>query len=150
DKQLCHRDPSGVLGCLPDQLGTQPLNVLSTLGATLGSKQGVTALLNASFGIPFATAQTLGNTLGLFQLAGNGGAGDPAGPAGAALLGVSAFPNPFSGTTPIPTGLPPPNPAFVFLMHPATVNGPGSGATGVVSPDLLTRNTAFNPKFKGS
>ncbi len=39
DKQECHRDPSGVLGCLPDALGTQPINNLSTLGTTLGSKQ---------------------------------------------------------------------------------------------------------------
>ena len=64
-----------MIGCLPDQLGFQPINVLSTLGATLGSKQGMTALLNTSFGVPFATAQALGNALGLFQLAGNGGAG---------------------------------------------------------------------------
>jgi outer membrane receptor protein involved in Fe transport len=141
DKQLCHRDPSGVVGCLPDQLAAQPLNVLSTLGATLGSKQGITALLNLSFGVPFATAQTLGNGLGLFQLAGNGGAGDPAGPAGAAYLGVTQIPGPFSG-------------AFLgggfFAMSPQPVNGIGSGAGGVVSPDLLTANTAFNPKFKGS
>ncbi len=147
DKQLCHRDPSGVLGCLPDQLGFQPLNVLSTLGATLGSKQGITALLNTSFGVPFATAQSLGNTLGLFQLAGNGGPGDPAGPAGAAYLGAALFPNPSSSSTPLPS---PPYPPGLFPMHPALVNGAGSGAGGVVSPDLLTSNTAFNPKFKGS
>ncbi|HUO91216.1 MAG TPA: TonB-dependent receptor plug domain-containing protein [Rhizomicrobium sp.] len=147
DKQLCHRDPSGVLGCLPDQLAAQPLNVLSTLGATLGSKQGITALLNASFGVPFATAQTLGNTLGLFQLAGNGGTGDPAGPAGAAFLGVAAFPNPFSSSTALPS---PPFPPGLFAMGPAAINGPGSGAGGVVSPDLLTANTNFNPKYKAS
>jgi outer membrane receptor protein involved in Fe transport len=147
DKQLCHRDPSGVLGCLPDQLGTQPLNVLSTLGATLGSKQGITALLNASFGVPFATAQSLGNTLGLFQLAGNGGAGDPAGLAGRAFLGAALFPNPSSSGTALPS---PPFPPGLFPMNPAPINGPGSGAAGVVSPDLLTANTAFNPKYKGS
>ncbi|HWD29578.1 MAG TPA: TonB-dependent receptor [Rhizomicrobium sp.] len=149
DKQLCARDPSGVLGCLPDQLGTQPLNVLSTLGATLGSKQGLTALLSTSFGLPFATAQSLGNTLGIFNLAGNGGAGDPAGPAGRAFLGVSLAPNPFAPTG-VATGLPAPNPAVVFPMSPQPVNGIGSGAGGQVSPDLLTSNTAFNPKFKGS
>src|SRR6185437_8003959 len=104
DKQLCHRDPSGVIGCLPDALGFQPINVLSTLGATLGSKQGIAAVLNLSFGQPFATAQALGNTLGLFQLAGNGGPGDPAGPAGAAFLGAALFPNPFAAVASVPAG----------------------------------------------
>src|SRR6185437_6677375 len=147
DKQLCHRDPSGVIGCLPDQVGFEPINVLSTLGATLGSKQGITALLNLSFGVPFATSQALGNTLGLFQLAGNGGPGDPAGPAGAAFLGVALFPNPFSAAAPLPS---PPFPPGLFPMHPALVNGPGSGAAGVVSPDILTSNTPFSPKYKGN
>src|SRR6185437_10968602 len=147
DKQLCHRDPSGVIGCLPDALGFQPINVLSTLGATLGSKQGIAAVLNLSFGQPFATAQALGNTLGLFQLAGNGGPGDPAGPAGAAFLGAALFPNPFSAAAPLPS---PPFPPGLFPMHPALVNGPGSGAGGVVSPDLLTSNTPFSPKYKGN
>ncbi|HJW39926.1 MAG TPA: TonB-dependent receptor [Rhizomicrobium sp.] len=148
DKQECHRDPSGVIGCLPDALGFQPLNVLSTLGATLGSKQGITAVLNSpSFGLPFATAQTLGNTLGIFQLAGNGGAGDPAGPAGKAFLGTALFPNPFSAATPLPS---PPFPAGLYPMNPEPVNGIGTGAAGVVSPDLLTSNTPFSPKFKGN
>jgi iron complex outermembrane recepter protein len=148
DKQECHRDPSGVIGCLPDQLGTQPINVLSTLGATLGSKQGITALLSSpAFGVPFATAQALGNTLGLFQLAGNGGPGDPAGPAGAAFLGAALAPNPFSSPTALPS---PPFPPGLFPMNPAQVNGIGSGAGGVVSPDLLSSNTAFSPKYKGN
>src|SRR6185437_5435270 len=112
DKQLCHRDPSGVIGCQP-----------------------------------YATAQALGNTLGLFQLAGNGGPGDPAGPAGAAFLGAALFPNPFSAAAPLPS---PPFPPGLFPMHPALVNGPGSGAGGVVSPDLLTSNTPFSPKYKGN
>ncbi len=140
DKQLCHRDPSGVIGCLPDQVAFQPINVLSTLGATLGSKQGITALLNLSFGVPFATAQTLGNTLGLFNLAGNGGPGDPGNPlAAAAVRGAAAFPNPFT------------SPCGPFsCLNPAAVNGPGSGANGVVTPDILTSNTAFTPKYKGN
>ncbi len=148
DKQECHRDPSGVIGCLPDALGFQPINVLSTLGATLGSKQGIAAVLNsAAFGQPFSTAQTVGNTLGLFQLAGNGGAGDPAGPAGAARLGISLFGNPFSTGVALPS---PPFPAGSQGMTPEPVNGIGTGAGGVVSPDILRSNTAFNPKFKGT
>lgn len=141
DKQECHRDPSGVIGCLPDRLGFDSINVLSTLGATLGSKQGLTAILSANPALTFAQAQALGNGLGLFQLAGNGGPGDPAGPAGAAFLGATFLPGPFSGP-PIAPGL--------FAMNPALVNGPGSGANGVVAHDLLTSNTAFSPKYLGS
>ena len=81
DKQLCHRDPSGVVGCLPDQLAFQPINGLATLGNVLGSKQGLTDLLSQTFGVPFATALTQGNALGLFNLAGNTAPTNPAGPA---------------------------------------------------------------------
>ncbi len=38
-KQLCHRDPTGVLGCLPDRLGFETANGLSTLAAVLTSTQ---------------------------------------------------------------------------------------------------------------
>ena len=40
DKQECHRDPSGVVGCFPDRLGFDPPNLNSTLGATLGFEAG--------------------------------------------------------------------------------------------------------------
>jgi iron complex outermembrane receptor protein len=125
DKQECHRDPSGVVGCLPDRLGFDPINLNSTLGATLGSKQGLTALMSNTFGVPFGTSLFLGNLVGLFNLGGNGGPGDPAGPGGAVFLGPGS-------------------------PGPAPVNGVGSGAGGVVSPDLLTSNTAFNPKYTGN
>jgi iron complex outermembrane receptor protein len=129
DKQECHRDPTGVVGCLPDRLGFDPPNLNSTFGATFASKQGVAALLNttAAFGsLPFLTqAQPLGNALGLYNLAGNGASGDPAGPAGTAFLGFGS-------------------------PGPAEQNGIGSGFGATVSPNLLTANTAFNPKYKGS
>jgi len=112
DKQQCHRDPSGVLGCLPDQLGFDPTNTNSTVAATLASKQGVTALLNTTFGVPFPTAFALGQGLGLYNLAGNGAPVNPAGP--------------------------------------APLNGLGSNATGNIPADLLTVDTAFNPKTKGN
>lgn len=35
--QMCHRDPSGVLGCLPDSLAFQPVNGNSTLGNIITS-----------------------------------------------------------------------------------------------------------------
>ena len=38
-KQLCHRDPTGILGCLPDTLAYQTANGNSTLAAVLSSQQ---------------------------------------------------------------------------------------------------------------
>ena len=38
-KQLCHRDPTGVLGCLPDRLAYEEPNGNSTLAAVLSSNQ---------------------------------------------------------------------------------------------------------------
>jgi hypothetical protein len=43
-KQLCHRDPSGVLGCLPDQLAFQPVNGNATLGNIVNSAQFMSAI----------------------------------------------------------------------------------------------------------
>ncbi|WP_436442213.1 hypothetical protein, partial [Enterococcus faecium] len=38
-KQLCHRDPTGVLGCLPDTKGFETTNGHSTLAAVLTSSE---------------------------------------------------------------------------------------------------------------
>ncbi len=38
-KQLCHRDPTGVLGCLPDRLANETANGNSTLSAVLSSNE---------------------------------------------------------------------------------------------------------------
>ena len=38
-KQLCHRDPTGILGCLPDQLAYQTTNGNATLAAIQSSRQ---------------------------------------------------------------------------------------------------------------
>ena len=38
-KQLCHRDPTGILGCLPDRLAYEEPNGNSTLAAVLSSSQ---------------------------------------------------------------------------------------------------------------
>src|SRR5262249_7356932 len=92
DKQMCHRDPSGVVGCLPDKLAFEAPNTNSVLSTVLGSAQGMTALLNGTFGVPFATAQLLGNTMGLGTVAGNGGPSDPVGPLGALFLGGKLVP----------------------------------------------------------
>ena len=47
-KQLCKRDPSGVLGCLPDGLGFQATNGNSGFGTTLASAQGPLGALGLS------------------------------------------------------------------------------------------------------
>jgi iron complex outermembrane receptor protein len=53
-KQLCHRDPTGVLGCLPDRLGYETTNGNSTLATLLSSNEfigiGVSPAL-AGFGL---------------------------------------------------------------------------------------------------
>ncbi|MBS0502668.1 MAG: TonB-dependent receptor [Proteobacteria bacterium] len=46
-KQLCHRDPTGVLGCLPDKLATEQLNGDSTLAAILTSSEFINVALGA-------------------------------------------------------------------------------------------------------
>jgi iron complex outermembrane receptor protein len=69
-KQLCHRDPTGVLGCLPDRLGSSPANGLSTLAAVLSSKEFF--YINGYSG-GFAAAKKLGasdivaNAVGISQ-----------------------------------------------------------------------------------
>jgi outer membrane receptor protein involved in Fe transport len=90
DKQLCHRDPSGVLGCLPDALGFDGVNQYASVPLLQASVQG---LSNFS-------------------------------PALAPM-------------------------ALVNLQNP---NGVGSGLlpAGAIPHDLLTVDTAFNPKYKGN
>ena len=57
-KQLCTRDPTGILGCLPGSAGTEALNVNAQFTNTIASEQG----LAAAFGSP------LFGLLGLFDL----------------------------------------------------------------------------------
>ena len=58
-KQLCHRDPTGVLGCLPDRLGTETANGNSTLAAVLSSSQLFTIKAGAGLA-PFALQNIYG------------------------------------------------------------------------------------------
>jgi outer membrane receptor protein involved in Fe transport len=161
DKQECHRDPSGVVGCLPDKLGFDPLNVFAALGATLPSRQGITALLSTGVicGVlaPGSTPATPGGcgtaASGLLpvslpsipSLGLNGFVpGDPA--YNAAFQAAQGYGNELglfslSGTPQSPGSN---NPAQGF-------NPPGSGfdATGAAVPhDLLTIQTPFTPKYK--
>ena len=98
DKQMCHYDPSGIIGCLPDRLGFEGFNTAATLGTSLGSAQGIAAALSGAVclggivqgaGLPtgggcgnvlptpldLSAAQLIGNTIGLCSIAGNGAAG---------------------------------------------------------------------------
>ena len=60
-KQYCHTDPTGTLGCLPDTLAAQPVNLNSNLSVIASSVQGMQAALGSTLG-PAAGA------LGLFDL----------------------------------------------------------------------------------
>ena len=48
-KQLCHRDPTGVLGCLPDRLAYETPNGNSTFVGTLTSNEGLGIVLSPAF-----------------------------------------------------------------------------------------------------
>ncbi|TPG18709.1 TonB-dependent receptor [Sphingomonas koreensis] len=52
-KQLCHRDPTGVLGCLPDRLGNDTVNANSTFADILTSQQFFAIGLDPAL-VPFA------------------------------------------------------------------------------------------------
>jgi outer membrane receptor protein involved in Fe transport len=60
DKQLCTSDPTGILGCVPNSAGTQPVNLNSTLSVIASSQQGLGAALGST---------ALGDALGLYNLA---------------------------------------------------------------------------------
>lgn len=64
-KQLCHRDPTGVLGCLPDRLANETLNGNSTLASVLTSQEffraaGIGALSPVALGSIYGTDQFSG------------------------------------------------------------------------------------------
>ncbi len=48
-KQLCNRDPTGVLGCLPDRLGNDVTNANSTLAGVLGSNEFLAIAVSPAF-----------------------------------------------------------------------------------------------------
>jgi outer membrane receptor protein involved in Fe transport len=53
-KQLCHRDPTGVLGCLPDRLGFEQVNGDATLASILTSSEFLRLRSNTAPLAPFA------------------------------------------------------------------------------------------------
>ena len=59
-KQLCHRDPTGILGCQPDTLGYQTANGNSTLAAIQSSSE----FLRLATGSPAASGFGLGSLYG--------------------------------------------------------------------------------------
>ncbi|OYW48887.1 MAG: TonB-dependent receptor [Novosphingobium sp. 28-62-57] len=48
-KQLCHRDPTGILGCLPDKLANETTNADSTLASLLSSREFFGIAVSPSF-----------------------------------------------------------------------------------------------------
>lgn len=77
-KQLCASDPTGTLGCLPNSLAAQPVNLNSNLSAIASSMQGMQAAVGGKLGAAAAGA------LGLFDLTATpslpAGYADPADP----------------------------------------------------------------------
>ncbi|WP_414712814.1 TonB-dependent receptor [Sphingomonas sp.] len=53
-KQLCHRDPTGVLGCLPDRLGFEQVNGDATLASILTSSEFLRLRTSTAPLAPFA------------------------------------------------------------------------------------------------
>src|SRR5215472_6647327 len=49
-KQLCTRDPTAILGCLPDSAGTDALNVNAQFTNTVSSSQGFAGALGGLIG----------------------------------------------------------------------------------------------------
>lgn len=64
-KQMCHRDDSGILGCLPDKLAFETTNSNSTLGSIVASAETMAVIGSAHIdasGVPFPTL--IGGLLG--------------------------------------------------------------------------------------
>ena len=64
-KQLCHRDPTGVLGCLPDKLAFETTNFNSTFIGTLSSREFIGIALS-----PALASIALGSVYGADQFSG--------------------------------------------------------------------------------
>ena len=58
-KQLCHRDPTGILGCQPDRLAFETTNLNSTLAAVLTSREFITVGVSPGLA-PFALGSVYG------------------------------------------------------------------------------------------
>ncbi|MGN6270310.1 MAG: TonB-dependent receptor [Sphingomonas sp.] len=59
-KQLCHRDPTGILGCLPDRLAYETTNGNSTLGSIISSNE----FFRIATGSPLIGSLGLGSVYG--------------------------------------------------------------------------------------
>jgi outer membrane receptor protein involved in Fe transport len=73
DNTLCSRDPSGVMGCLPDGLGFDPVNAYASSNGQIASKQFFTSIGQLTGGVFLAPAvygtaggQLIPGGLGLF------------------------------------------------------------------------------------
>jgi iron complex outermembrane recepter protein len=74
-KQLCHSDPSGTLGCLPDSLAAQPVNLNATFFNIPISKQALATAFGPLYSAfyptppyPPGTGAAIASGLGLFDL----------------------------------------------------------------------------------
>ena len=147
DNTMCERDPTGVLGCLPNALALQPVNTYSRTDALFDSVQFFNSIgVLAGSGI---AAGVYGSGTGAF-VAGSLGAAGFLSPANTALaLGYNAAPSPANGAAYVKlvsgaygtlTGL-------AGITNVLIPNGPQSGfATAAATPqDLLKINSSATP-----
>jgi outer membrane receptor protein involved in Fe transport len=121
-KQLCHRDPTGILGCQPDELRFETLNGNATLGATLSSPEFFRAAVGGA-------AQTAGAQAAALAAAGNAAGAAAAAAQATALAGL------------IPT---------FGAVGFRSVYAP-DGYSGQVNPaDLRTVNTDYEPTYRSA
>ncbi|MEI9991778.1 MAG: TonB-dependent receptor [Rhizomicrobium sp.] len=66
EKQLCHFDPTGVLGCLPDAVASQPVNLNATFFNIPVSRQATVGAFGAA--PPAGIGPAFAAALGLFDL----------------------------------------------------------------------------------
>jgi outer membrane receptor protein involved in Fe transport len=76
-KQLCQRDPTGVLGCLARTRGNDRTNSNSTLGATLPSREFLPLVFNNAALTPIAQALALTSIYGPDTYLGSPNSADP-------------------------------------------------------------------------
>lgn len=76
-KQLCQRDPTGVLGCLASTRGNDRTNSNSTLGSTLASREFLPFVLGAPALTPVAQALGITSIYGQDSYIGSPNSNDP-------------------------------------------------------------------------
>jgi len=129
-KQLCHQDPSGVLGCLPDRLAAEPVNLSATYFNIPVSQQALTSAFTGLFAV--AVDPTYNNPGDEVTNAVNHNAATAFGAPLAAGLGLFNLQAPFVA----PAGAVPSDPRKINTDFTPTLKGEGSSYTGEVKQKI--------------